>query len=120
MTDLRGWFDLITAALWLALAGVGIILRLRRSTRLHRIRLDGSADPLDAAYLASERWAAFLRLWVKIVFFIGALIALFDLNVLWPVWRIGVVLALFFLVQETNGIDRTRQRIGRSVTEAGG
>lgn len=109
------WFDLLTAALWLALALVGVVLRVRRSVRLYRIELAPPIDADDAAYLASEKRAAYLRIGVKVVFLIGALIAVFDLAWLWPAWRIGVVLALFFLVRETVGVDDTRRQLGRAV-----
>lgn len=112
MTDALAWFDFLTAALWFALALVGACLRVRRLARLHRIRLVEPVDSDDVAYLASVKRSTWLRLGVKLVFLIGSLIALFNLP-LFGAWRIGVVLALAFMVAETVGVDRVRDRLGR-------
>lgn len=115
MTDLRSAFDLITAALWFALSAVGIVLRTQRLLRLRRIRLIEPVDPRDAEYLASVIRSTRLRLGVKVVFLIGGSIALYDLTLLWPVWRIGVVLALLLMILETVSVDMIRERLGRAV-----
>lgn len=112
MTDVRWLFDLITAALWFALSAIGIILRLRRLVRLHRIVLTAPTDPRDEAYLASVKRSTYLRLGVKVVFLIGAMVPLFHLPDLWPVWRMGVVLALAFMLAETLSVDYVRERLG--------
>lgn len=112
--ELYASFNLLTAALWLALALVGIVLRCRRLVRLHRIRLPEPVHPLDVDYLANVKRSTYLRLAVKVVFLIGATIALFPaLAFLWPVWRIGVVLALACMVAETLGVDMIRNRLAR-------
>jgi hypothetical protein len=115
--SLRDTFDLLTAALWFALSAVGIVLRVRRLVRLHRIRLPEPIDPKDREYLASVKRSTYLRLGVKVVFLIGALITLFNLP-LWWAWRLGIVAALFFMIWETVSVDHVRDRLGRSA-EAG-
>jgi hypothetical protein len=119
VTDYRELFDLATAVAWLLLAGTGIALRSRRLIRLHRIVLVAPVDPRDTEYLASVKRSTYLRLMVKCVFFTGASIALFDLEVLWPLWRIGIVAALTFMIWETVSVDMIRDRLGRTVPEAG-
>lgn len=117
--DPRGWFDLLTAGLWFALASIGVALRVRRLVRLHRVALPRPIVPADRAYLASVKRSTYLRLGVKLVFLVGSLIALFGLDVLWPVWRVGIVAALAFMLAETVGVDAIRDRLGRVPTEAG-
>jgi hypothetical protein len=112
-------FDLATATAWLLLAATGIVLRTRRLLRLHRIILVEPVDPRDAAYLASVKRSTYLRLMVKCVFLLGALLALFDLEMLWPLWRIGIVVALAFMIGETLSVDMIRDRLGRTVPAAG-
>lgn len=114
MTDPRWAFDMGTAALWFFLAALGVVLRVRRLIRLHRIVLVEPADPRDVAYLASVKRSTVLRLGVKVVFLIGAAVPLFHLADLWPVWRIGVVVALVFMLTETVGVDAIRDRLGRT------
>lgn len=117
--NLRDWFDFLSAAFWFTLAIVGIVLRIRRMIRLHRIRLPEPIDQRDVEYLASVRHSTYLRLGVKVVFLLGSLIALFDLTILWAVWRVGIVLALSFMLFETLGVDRVRDRLGRPIIEGG-
>jgi hypothetical protein len=117
--DYRELFDLATAMAWLLLAVAGIVLRTRRMLRLHRIKLLEPIDPKDVDYLASVKRSTYLRMVVKVVFLIGALIALFDLTILWPVWRIGIVSALVFMLLETISVDMVRDRLGRTAPEAG-
>ena len=117
--DYRELFDLTTALAWLLLAATGIILRTRRLVRLHRIKLLEPIDPKDIEYLASVKRSTYLRLMVKIVFLIGAMIALFDLTLLWPVWRMGIVAALGFMIWETLSVDMIRYRLGRMAPEVG-
>jgi hypothetical protein len=68
--------------------------------------------PLDIEYLAAVRRSTYLRLGVKVVFLIGSLIMLFDLP-LFALWRVGVVLALTFMLAETLGVDMIRNRLAR-------
>jgi hypothetical protein len=111
---MRWWFDLLSAALWFALALVGVVLRCRRIVRLHRIVLLAPVHPLDREYLDSVKRSTYLRLGVKMVFLIGAVIALFpSLSFLWPAWRLGVVLALGCMVAETVSVDLIRNRLAR-------
>lgn len=114
MTDVRWWFDLLSAALWFALALVGIVLRCRRLVRLHRIVLPEPGHPLDREYLASVRRSTYLRLGVKVVLLLGAVVALFpSLAWLWPLWRVGVVVALALMLAETLSVDLIRNRLAR-------
>ncbi len=101
------------------LAVIGIVLRTRRLLRLRRIDLVKPVDPEDARYLTLVKRSTYLRLTVKIVFCVGALLALFDLWFLWPLWRIGIIVALSFMLIETISVDRIRDRLGRTVPEAG-
>lgn len=112
MTDPRWAFDMGTAALWFLLAALGIVLRVRRLLRLRQIVLVAPVDPRDAAYLASVKLSTVLRLGVKVVFLIGACIPLFGLFDLWWVWRVGVVVALLFMLTETANVDAVRARLG--------
>lgn len=113
----NGWaaFDLLTATLWFALSLVGVVLRVRRLLRLHRIRLAEPVHPLDAEYLASIKRSTGLRLFVKVAFLVGSLVALLNLPWLWPFWRVMVVLALAAMVTETVTVDRVRDRLGRAL-----
>lgn len=120
MMSFRDVFDLLTAALWFTLAAVGIVLRTRRMIRLHQIKLSEPVDQRDADYLAAVKRSTYLRLAVKVVFLVGAMIALFDLTVLWALWRIGIVTALAAMLAETVGVDRVRDRLGRNIAENGG
>lgn len=113
MTDFMALFDLATASAWFLLSLVGLVLRTRRLIRLHRLRLVEPVDPADADYLATVKRSTWLRLGVKVVFLIGSLIALFHLP-LFGLWRVGVVAALGFMIAETLGVDRVRERLGRS------
>jgi hypothetical protein len=113
VTDSRSLFDLLTAGAWFVLACVGIVLRIKRLIRLHRIRLIEPIHPSDADYLASVKRSTLLRLGVKIVFLLGSLVALFGLP-LFELWRIGVVLALAFMLMETLSVDRVRERLARA------
>jgi hypothetical protein len=119
VTDYRELFDLATAVAWFLLAATGIVLRSRRLIRLRRIVLVEPIDPRDVEYLESVKRSTYLRLMVKCVFLTGATIALFDITVLWPLWRIGIVTALCFMIWETVSVDMIRDRLGRTVPEAG-
>lgn len=110
--DIMFWFDLLTAALWFAMSLVGIVLRARRLLRLHRIVLSEPVDPEDRAYLRQIIRSTWLRLGVKVVFLLGSIVALTNLP-LWGAWRIGIVLALGFMLWETISVDRVRDRLGR-------
>lgn len=112
MNDSRSLFDLITAVLWFVLAALGAVRRIQRLVRLNRIVLPEPINLSDADYLASVKRSTYLRLGVKIVFLIGALIALFNLP-LFEIWRLGVVLALVFMNAETVSVDHVRDRLGR-------
>lgn len=111
------WFDWVTAVIWFVEATAGIILRVRRLIRLRRMVLVEPASDDDRDYLASVRRSTYLRLGVKIVLFIGSLIALFNLP-LFGVWRIGIIIALGFMLAETHGVDGVRARLGRAVRVA--
>ena len=119
MTD-RSLFDLITAAIWFVLAALGIVLRCRRMLRLRRIVLVEPVDQRDANYLTSIRRSTYLRMLVKFVFLIGAMIALFGLSWLWPIWRIGIVAALVFMLLETMSVDMIRDRLGKAAYDEAG
>lgn len=112
--EVRYWFDLLTASLWLALAAAGVVLRVRRSIRLSRIILLDPVHPRDAEYLASVKRSTYLRMGVKVVFLIGALVALLQVPWLWPAWRIGVIAALTMMLMETYSVDHVRERLGRA------
>lgn len=112
MTDPRYLFDTITAAIWFVLACAGIVLRVRRLVRLYRIRLIAPVHPADADYLASVKRSTYLRLGVKVVLFVGSLIALFGLP-LFEFWRLGVVLILVLMLVETVTVDHVRERLAR-------
>jgi hypothetical protein len=116
--DVRWWYDLLTGACWLALALAGIVLRSRRLLRLHRIVLVRPVDPRDELYLAQVKRSTYLRLGVKLVLLIGALIAVFGLSDLWWLWRLGLVLILVLMVAETSGVDRVRDVLGRNAEAA--
>lgn len=109
-------FDLLTAALWFGLAALGIFRRVRRLIHLNRIRLVEPVHPRDVDYLDSVRRSTWLRLGVKIVFLIGALIALFHLPV-FIAWRIGVIVALILMDLETVSVDRVRERLGSAAED---
>lgn len=113
MIDSRTLFDLCTAAVIFALAALGIFRRLRRLIALHRIILVEPVDQRDVDYLDSIKRSTYLRLGVKVVFFIGSLIMLFGLP-LFEVWRMAVILALVFMNAETSSVDRVRDRLGRA------
>lgn len=112
MSEYRGYFDLLTAALWFGLASFGIVLRCRRLVRLGRIRLIEPVHPSDADYLRSVKRSTYLRLGVKITFLIGASIALFGLP-LFEVWRSCVVISLALMLAETLSVDNVRERLAR-------
>lgn len=113
MTTFLVWFDLITAALWFTLSAVGIVLRVRRLVRLNQIVLVDPSSKRDRDYLASIKRSTYLRLLVKVVFLIGSLIALFHVP-LFGIWRLGLIAALAFMIWETMGTDRVRDRLGRA------
>lgn len=115
MSEGRAVFDVLTAGLWFVLALAGVALRIRRLVRLHRLVLPRPVVPADADYLASVKRSTALRLGVKVVFLIGSIIALFDATFLWPAWRVGIVVALGFMVAETVSVDGVRERLGRAV-----
>ncbi len=110
----RSAFDFITATLWFVLSLIEIALRLTRLVRLYQIRLPEPVDPRDEDYLASVRYSTCLRLGTTVVFLIGATIALFHLEELFSLWRLGILLALFFMILETTSVDRVRRRLGVS------
>ncbi len=113
MTDTRTLFDLCTAAIIFALAAMGIFRRVRRLLALSRIILVEPVDQRDVDYLDSIKRSTYLRLGVKVVFFIGSLIMLFNLP-LFEVWRAAVILALVFMNAETASVDRVRDRLGKA------
>ena len=113
----RSLFDLVTAAVWFVLAALGIVRRVRRVIRLNRIVLPPPLNAHDADYLASVKRSTYLRLGVKVVLLIGACIALFGLP-LFEVWRIGIVVMLVLMNNETVSVDKVRDRLGRAA-EAG-
>jgi len=106
------YFDFLTAATWFVLSVVGIVLRIRRTRALRRIVLPAPVDPKDAEYLASVKRSTYLRLFVKAVFLVGSLIALFHLP-LFGAWRLLVIAALAAMIYETVGVDRIRARLGQ-------
>lgn len=110
------WFDLLSASLWFAMSAVGIVLRTLRLRRLHRIVLAPNADQDDRDYLTQIVRSTWLRLGVKVVFLLGSLIALFNLP-LFGLWRIGIVLALGFMLWETVSVDRVRDRLAHDRVE---
>ena len=112
MSDFLYWFDFLTAATWFALSLVGVGLRVRRLYRLREIVLPDPVTQDDIDYLRSITRSTYLRLGVKIVFLIGSLIALFHLP-LFGIWRLAVILALGFMIAETTGVDRVRDRLGQ-------
>lgn len=112
-------FGIVTAWLWLILSAAGVLLRVRRLIRLHRIVLPAPVNQADADYLAAVKRSTYLRLFVKCVFLMGALIAVFGATTLWPLWRIGIIAALAFMLSETLNVDLVRGRLGRSPVEAG-
>lgn len=116
MSGLMWWFDLVSAALWFTLAAVGIVLRTRRLIRLRRIVLVEPASDRDRDYLASVKRSTYLRLFVKFVFLVGALIALFHVP-LFGLWRVGLIAALAFMIWETINVDSVRDRLGRSAED---
>jgi hypothetical protein len=114
VNDLRWWYDLLTGTGWLALALIGIVLRCRRLVRLHHIVLVEPIDPRDELYLEQVKRSTYLRLGVKAVLLIGALIAVFDLTLLWWLWRLGLIVILVLMVAETSGVDHVRDVLGRN------
>lgn len=110
---MRDWYDLVTGHLWLLLALCGIALRWRRLLRLNRIVLVEPVDPRDRMYLEQIKRSTYLRLGVKAVLLVGALIAVFDMNDLWWIWRAGICLALTLMLLETTGVDHVRDVLGR-------
>lgn len=114
MTDYRGLFDLATAAAIFLLALLGIFLRVRRMINLNRIILVEPIDQRDIDYLASVKRSTWLRLGTKVVFFLGSLIMLFDLDALWAFWRIGIVVSLVLMAVETHSVDTVRDRLGKA------
>ena len=112
MPDLAFWADLLTTALWIALAVVGIGLRVRRLRRLHRIVLPEPLDPADVDYLASVTRSTWLRLGTKAVLLIGGLTALTHLPVAFWFWRLSVNAILVLMLVETVSVDRVRERLG--------
>lgn len=112
MPDLASWLDLLTNACWIALAVVGIGLRVRRLLRLHRIVLPRPLDPADVDYLASVKRSTRLRLGTKLVLLVGGLTALTHAPVAFWVWRVGVIAILALMVAETLSVDRVRERLG--------
>lgn len=119
MTEPRSLFDVVTAAVWFALAAIGIYRRVRRWFRLQRIVLPEPLVPADADYLASVKRSTLLRLGVKVVLLIGAFGALFDVVVLWPLWRLGIIAILALMLAETVSVDGIRDRLGRVPAESG-
>lgn len=117
MNDFAATFDLVTGVLWLALAVVGIALRLKRLARLQRIVLVDPTDGHDELYLHQIKVSTYLRLGVKCVLLIGALIAVFDLGGLWWAWRLGVCLMLALMIWETTSVDHIRGVLGRTARE---
>jgi hypothetical protein len=115
----QGAFNLTTAAMTLLLSGAGIALRTRRLLRLRRTVLVAPADPRDAAYLASVKRSTILRMAVKCIFFVGAILMLFDPPYIWAAWRVSIVVVLVFMLIETLSVDTIRDRLGRTVPEAG-
>jgi hypothetical protein len=112
-------FDFTTAVMTLMLAGAGIVLRTRRLIRLRHTVLMEPVDQRDVDYLAAVKRSTILRMAVKILFFIGSLLMLFDPPYLWFVWRISIVVVLVFMLIETLSVDTIRDRLGRTVPEAG-
>lgn len=112
MTDLSFWADLLTNALWIALAVVGIGLRVRRLLRLRRIVLPEPLAQADVDYLASIHRSTYLRLGTKVALLIGGVTALtHDPSAFW-VWRGSVNLILVLMVWETLSVDAIRERLG--------
>lgn len=109
-------FGVVTAWLVLLLSALGIVLRVRRLVRLHRIVLVQPADPRDVQYLRQTYVSTYLRLLVKVVLFIGGVLMVFDgaLDWLWPIWRLGLVGALVAMIAETLSVDATRMRLGKA------
>jgi hypothetical protein len=114
----RELFDTGSAALWFLLALAGVVLRIRRLIRLRQIVLIQPVAPRDAEYLASVKRSTVLRLGVKVLLLVGAVIALFHVDALWYVWRVGILVALAFMIAETVSVDNVRDRLGRAA-EAG-
>lgn len=114
--------DMLTAAAWLAMALVGIALRIRRVWRLRDIVV---TDPEDAAYLATVRRSTYLRLVTKAVLAMGAVLALSQIGTvattahpaLFWAWRVGLLVALGCMIAETLSVDRVRDRLGRMPRE---
>ncbi len=112
--DVREYYDLITGHLWLLLSLFGIALRVRRLVRLNRVVLVAPVDPRDRMYLDQIKRSTYLRLGVKSVLLVGALIAVFDINSLWWLWRAGICLGLLLMLLETAGVDHVRGVLGKS------
>jgi hypothetical protein len=112
-------FDVVTALMTLLLSSAGIVLRTRRLVRLRRTVLVTPVDPRDVAYLASVKRSTLLRMAVKCIFFIGAILMLFDPPYVWAVWRVSIVVVLVFMLGETLSVDTIRDRLGRTVPESG-
>jgi hypothetical protein len=112
-------FDVVTAVMTLLLSATGIVLRTRRLVRLRRVVLVRPVDLRDVAYLASVKRSTILRMAVKCVFFLGAILMLFEPPYLWAAWRVSIVVVLVFMLIETLSVDTIRDRLGRVVPEAG-
>jgi hypothetical protein len=56
---------------------------------------------------------------VKCIFFVGAILMLFDPPYIWAAWRVSIVVVLVFMLIETLSVDTIRDRLGRTVPEAG-
>ena len=103
-----------TALVWVLLAAVGVLRRVRRLYRLNRIVLPTPLEPEDADYLASVKRSTYLRLGVKLVLLFGGLVALFQLTDLYLVWRIAIIAALVLMNAETGSVDGVRHRLAMS------
>lgn len=114
MTDAGDLFDLLTAAFAFAVALTGVVLRVRRLIRLHRIVLPQPQHPLDLEYLRSVRRSTYLRLGVKSLLLVGSVVMLLpQVLPVWVVWRLGYDAMLVLLLAETLGVDGIRNRLAR-------
>lgn len=103
-----------TALVWVLLAALGVLRRVRRLHRLSRIVLPEPRAVEDEDYLDSVCRSTYLRLGVKIVLLIGGLIALFQLTDLYLVWRAAIIAALVLMDFETINVDQVRHRLALS------
>jgi hypothetical protein len=100
-----------TALVWVILATWGVFRRLRRLDGLNQIILPEPLEQEDVDYLASVKRSTYIRLTVKVVFWIGGVIALFHFTDLLLVWRTGVLISLGLMDFETVNVDAVRQRL---------